>query len=329
MLNRLGYRKLLVGLAITLASASTGLLLSRTSLLKTMEWKIYDMEFRILTHPSRASRDIVMIKIVFIGTTAAGLHDLFPTPFGAQGKMPSMQIHATVVDNILSHSFLRPASLTATILLLVFSTLLVSMLGVHLNFWWALLVTGGIACVDAGAAGWSFQQGIWLTLVPTGLGLVIAQFTSVAYKYFVEDRAKRQIKALFSRYVAPAVVKELVEDPSKAHLGGQRREMTVLFSDIRGFTTLTEAGKPEDVILQLNQYFSRMVGLLFEHHGTLDKFVGDMIMALFNAPVADPDHAVQMALSMLRELRALNENWRREGKPSFDIMTAKCLILGC
>ena len=98
--------------------------------------------------------------------------------------------------------------------------------------------------------------------------------------------------------------------------------MTVLFSDIRGFTTLSEAGQPEAIIDQLNEYFSHMVELLFQHKGTLDKFVGDMIMALFNAPLDDPDHAdhaVQMGLAMLRELQELNRKWESEGRPHFDI----------
>jgi len=261
-------------------------------------------------------------KIIFIGTTAAGLHDLFQTPFGSEGKMPGMQIHASVVDNILSRSFLRPARPVWSVALLVVSTLFVGLLGVYLGFWWALLACLIVGFSGAGAAALSFRNGIWLPCVPTVAGLIIAQFSSVAYKYFVEDRAKRQVKALFSRYVSPAVVRELIEDPSKARLGGHRREMTVLFSDIRGFTTFSEAGKPEDVIKQLNEYFSRMVELLFQHQGTLDKFVGDMIMGLFNAPVLDPehaDHAVQMALAMLRELRVLNERWRSEGRPTFDI----------
>jgi adenylate cyclase len=261
-------------------------------------------------------------KIIFIGTTAAGLHDLFQTPFGSEGKMPGMQIHASVVDSILSRSFLRPARTTWIIALLVISTLLVGLLGVYLGFWWALLAALAVGIADAGVAALSFRNGVWLACVPTVAGLIIAQFSSVAYKYFVEDKAKRQVKALFSRYVSPAVVKELIDDPSKARLGGHRREMSVLFSDIRGFTTLSEAGRPEDVIRQLNEYFSRMVELLFQHHGTLDKFVGDMIMGLFNAPVLDPDHAdhaVQMALAMLRELKVLNERWRGEGRPSFDI----------
>jgi adenylate cyclase len=238
--------------------------------------------------------------------------------------MAGMQIHATVVDNILSRSFLKlnPAGDLESGMLLIASTFLVAVLGVHLGFWWALVAAVSVAMGDVIAVALLFKAGIWISSMPAGLGLLIGEFGSVSYKYFIEDRSKREIKSLFSRYVAPAVVKELIDDPSKARLGGQRRVMTVLFSDIRGFTTLSEAGRPEDVIRQLNEYLSRMVELLFAHHGTLDKFVGDMIMGLFNAPVEDPehaDHAVQMALAMIRELEVLNRKWTLEGKPTFDI----------
>jgi len=261
-------------------------------------------------------------KIVFIATSAPGLSDVFQTPFGDEGRMPGMQVHATVVDDILSRSFLRPAPRSWSVILLLISTLLVGILGVYVGFWWALGAAIAIGFADAGVAAFSFVHGFWLPCVPTVTGLLLAQFVSVAYKYFVEDRAKRQVKSLFSRYVSPAVVKELIEDPSRARLGGQRREMSVLFSDIRGFTTFSEAREPEEVIHQLNEYFTRMVELLFQHHGTLDKFVGDMIMGLFNAPILDPDHAdhaVQMGLAMLEELKVLNARWAQEGRPSLDI----------
>ena len=261
-------------------------------------------------------------KIVFVGTTAAGLHDLFQTPFAEQGKMPGMQIHASLVDSILSDSFLRQAPGAWPLALLAVSSILSGLIGVYAGFWWTLATTAAMGAAVALVSHWLFRAGVWLPCLPTATGLVGAQFASVAYKYFVEDKAKRQVKALFSRYVAPAVVKELVEDPSRARLGGQRRLMTVLFSDIRGFTTLTEAGQPEQIIRQLNEYFTRMVELLFAHQGTLDKFVGDMIMGLFNAPVRDPDHAdhaVRMAQAMLAELKVLNARWKQEGRPEFDI----------
>jgi adenylate cyclase len=114
----------------------------------------------------------------------------------------------------------------------------------------------------------------------------------------------------------------LMADPSRARLGGERREMTVLFADIRGFTTFTEKGLAEDIVAQLNEYFSGMVAVLLEHRGTIDKFVGDMVMALFGAPLADPDHAdhaVQGALAMLRALADLNREWAAAGRPTLDI----------
>ncbi len=113
-----------------------------------------------------------------------------------------------------------------------------------------------------------------------------------------------------------------MSDPTLAELGGKRREMTVLFSDIRGFTAHSEKGQAEDVVAMLNEYFSRMVEIVFKHHGTLDKFVGDMVMALFGAPLDDDahaDHAVETAIEMVTGLKALNATWAAEGKPPLDI----------
>jgi adenylate cyclase len=123
------------------------------------------------------------------------------------------------------------------------------------------------------------------------------------------------MKRLFGQYVSKDVYEQLVARPELARLGGQRREMTVLFSDIRGFTTVTERAQPEATVAMLNEYFTRMVDIVFRHHGTLDKFVGDMVMALFGAPLDDPqhaEHAVEAALDMIVELRALNERWKAD-----------------
>lgn len=261
-------------------------------------------------------------KIVFVGTTASGLHDIFQTPYGDEGAMPGMQIHASVLDAILSNSFLRKASGSTSFALQSTTALALGLLGACLAMWWTIPAAVAVLGIDIVWAAVSFQHGVWLPLVPAGLTVFIAEFSTVAYKYLIEDRAKRQIRALFARFVAPPVVAELEKDPSKAQLGGHRREMTVLFSDIRGFTTLSEAHEPEAIIDQLNEYFTHMVELLHRHKGQLDKFVGDMIMGLFNAVKDDADHAdhaVQMGLAMLRELENLNRKWESEGKPRFDI----------
>jgi len=127
---------------------------------------------------------------------------------------------------------------------------------------------------------------------------------------------------LFSRFVSRDVFHRLLEDPRRAALGGERRDMTVLFCDIRGFTTLSEVSPPEAIVATLNEYFTRMVSIVLAQGGTVDKFVGDLIMALFGAPLDDADHAdhaVQTALAMSRELDALNGTRRANGQTPFDI----------
>jgi adenylate cyclase len=154
------------------------------------------------------------------------------------------------------------------------------------------------------------------------LALILAYVGDLAWKYVVEGREKRKVKKLFSRYVSKDVYAQLVAHPELAALGGARRHMTVLFSDIRGFTTMSEKGTPEDVVAQLNHLFTRMVGVVFDHRGTVDKFVGDMIMALFSAPLDDADHAdhaVQTSLAMIRTLHELNREWEAQGKPTLDV----------
>jgi len=260
-------------------------------------------------------------KIVVVGTTAAGLHDLFTVPF-AEGSMPGMQVHANVIDNLLSRRHLRPARTAWNLAALLGCALAVGLAGVSIAVWPAL----GIAALAVLAVGWTswllFGQGVWMDLAQPVLAAAIAAFGGTAYQYVVEGREKRQVKRTFSRFVSKDVYAQLVADPEAARVGGARRDMSVLFADIRGFTTFTERGEPEEVVAQLNAYFSRMVEVVFAHQGTVDKFVGDMVMALFGAPLADPDHAdhaVRAALGMLDALGDQNARWAGEGRPALEI----------
>ncbi len=260
-------------------------------------------------------------KIVFIGATAPALFDVFQTPF-ERGRMPGIQVHANTADNILSGRFMRPAGDAMRLMVTAIAALAAAILFAALPLRWALL---GTALLVAGYAVISlrlFSSGVWIAVAQPAVALILAAFGGVGYQYLVEGREKRKVKGLFGRYVSRDVFQQLLSDPALAELGGRRREMTVLFSDIRGFTAHSEKGEAEDIVATLNEYFSRMVDIVFKHQGTLDKFVGDMVMALFGAPLNDPshaDHAVEAALEMVAELRALNAGWTAEGKPPLDI----------
>jgi adenylate cyclase len=259
-------------------------------------------------------------KIVVVGTTAPALHDVFSVPM--VGKMAGAQIHAAAIDDVLSRRVLRPARWGSAALVTMATSLALGIAGVFLGPWVAILlaIVGGTAVVGGLTA--AFGHGLWFPLVEPLSGLGLATLTSVTYQYVVEGRQKRQVKQMFSRYVSRDVCEQLIADPTRARLGGTRREMSVLFSDIRGFTSVSERGEPEEIVGQLNEYFSRMVPIVFANKGTLDKFVGDMIMALFGAPLADEahaDHAVETALRMVEELHRLNADWAAAGRPMLDI----------
>jgi adenylate cyclase len=260
-------------------------------------------------------------KYVFIGTTAAGLKDTYPSPFGGPA-MPGVQLHVATVDDVISARPMRRASVTTDLAVAGAASLAAGFAAVALPVGWAVALVMVLGALLVWAATAAIGAGVWVGLVPPILGLALATFGGTAWQYFVEGRQKRLIKQLFGRYVSPDVFAHLVKDPSLARLGGHRQEMSVLFSDIRGFTAASEKATPEEVVAQLNEYFTAMVAVLFRHHGTLDKFVGDMVMGLFGAPVADDrhaDHAVAAALEMIEELNRLNAEWTARGRPTMDI----------
>jgi len=231
-------------------------------------------------------------------------------------------MHASVADSVLANRFIRPASAPSRVASLFIIAIAIGLLAAFLPFTGAaaasLVLLGGWTWFTVGA----FEDGSWLNLVQPISGGTLALFFGTAYQYFIEGREKRKVAKLFGRYVSRDVYAQLMSNPDLAELGGKRREMTVLFSDIRGFTSVTERGDPEELVAQLNEYFSRMVAVVFRHHGTVDKFVGDMVMALFGAPLDDAahaEHAVAAAVDMVRELGGLNRAWAAKGMAQLDI----------
>ena len=260
-------------------------------------------------------------RIVIVGVNADGLHEVFTTPF-PEGEINGPEVHANMADALLANRTIVKSPVWVTVALTVLAAAIVGVAGWYLNAWW----TGAVALAAAAILLWQsviwFARGLWIPVTVPALAILFAFVGDLAWKYVVEGREKRKVKKLFSRYVSKDVFDQLVANPSLAALGGARRHMTVLFSDIRGFTTMSEKGSPEDVVSQLNELFTRMVGVVFEHRGTVDKFVGDMVMALYSAPLDDAehaDHAVQTALAMIKALNEMNLAWERDGKPTLGI----------
>lgn len=286
---------------------------------------LFASEEEILTgRTPRIDPAVFKDKIVFVGITASGLLDVFRTPIASDenGLMPGIQLHASMADSILASRFIKPASARSRVASVIVTAVAIGLLAAFLPFSAAagasLAIIGGWTVLAIAA----FKSGLWLNLVqPSAVGAV-ALFFGTAYRYFVEDMEKRKVAKLFGRYVSRDVYAQLMAHPDLAELGGKRREMTVLFSDIRGFTSVTERGDPEELVSQLNEYFSRMVAIVFRNKGTVDKFVGDMVMALFSAPLDDADHAenaVRTAIDMVRELGELNRAWAARGMTQLDI----------
>ena len=257
-------------------------------------------------------------RVVFIGASETGIADLRATPLAS--VVPGVEVHATVADNLLNGRFIHDSalhlalSLAALLLLGPFVGLLVSIFRrTLLGFGLAALLT--VSWLGVVWIAFVRFQGHLQTVYPFLAASLAYVGASVYQAAFVEAKARR-IKKTFQQFVSAAVVEEMLQDPDRVKLGGERREMTVLFSDVRGFTSLSERMDPEQVARFLNEFLTPMTRIVLDAGGTLDKYMGDALMAFFGAPTQQPNHArraCRAALRMSAELDRLNDIWRREG----------------
>jgi adenylate cyclase len=255
-------------------------------------------------------------KIVLVGATAIGIYDLRVTPF--DHLFPGIEIHANVIDNIISQDFLVHPNWTAILdgFAIVVIGLLLGFVLQRLSAIWGLIVALFLMAAWVVTNYVMFTRGIWINLVYPVLTAVVVYTGITVFRYMTEEREKKKIKGAFSYYVNPSVVSEMLKNPDMLKLGGEKRIMTVLFSDIRGFTTISEGLDPEVLVHILNQYLTAMTDIVFKYNGLLDKYIGDAIMAVWGAPLSQPDHArlaCVTALEMMAELAELRERWKREG----------------
>jgi adenylate cyclase len=261
-------------------------------------------------------------KAVFVGTTALGTYDQKTTSFSA--NYPGVEKNATVAENIITQQFLEQSVYDKPIDLLLIMGFGFG-LGLYLPKMRALpgaaLAASALFGYAAVAQYLFAHQGLLLAVVYP-LFTILAVFVAVTVlRFMTEEKQAKEVRAMFSSYVSPRIVEELIKDPAKARLGGQRKELTMLFSDVKGFTTFCEQHAPEQVVPLLNEYLTAMTEVVFHWNGTLDKFVGDAIVAFWGAPVDQPNHvelALKCALHMRRRLGELQEGWKARGLPPLD-----------
>jgi adenylate cyclase len=273
----------------------------------------------------RVPADAIRDRIVLVGRTELGLVDIVATPF--HPVVPGVEVQAAAVETLLNGRFIRRNNLT-----ILADILLVLIIGIGLGGLFHRL-PGAVHRAEAflGAAalllGWqviSFGKlGLQFTALYPAICLALTYLGVSLYEAFGVERRSRETRRAFETYVAPAVVERIVRSPDRLVLGGERRDITVLFSDIAGFTSLSEALSPEEVVHLLNAYLTPMTDLVFHHGGTLDKYIGDAIMAIYGAPIDLPDHAdraCRTALSMMDALARLkDEKWISRGWPDIKI----------
>ena len=259
-------------------------------------------------------------KIVLVGATAVGIYDLRVTPYTA--AMAGVEKHASIIGSILQNRLLKTVPFSANLVFLLLTGFLFTLLLIRLKATGAAIFTGVSIILVMGFGYYLFvQKGLWLQIAYPSNNILLIFITLTAYNYAIEEKYAKKIRAMFSNYATERVVNELIKNPGLSKLGGERREVTVLFSDIRGFTTFSERHTPEEVVAMLNEYLAEMTDIIFRWDGTLDKFVGDEIVAFWGAPLPQEDHAelaVKCALHMAKRLRKLQLKWESEGKVPLD-----------
>jgi adenylate cyclase len=262
-------------------------------------------------------------KIVLVGTTAPGLKDLRSTPVGVD--YPGVEIHANLIAGMLDGNIKQkpPYVLAVEVVLLFFTGFALTLLMPLLNPIRATIFTVIVLLLVLTTNIMVWHYGNLVLPLASVLLLILALFAlNMSYGYFTESRIKRQFTDLFGQYVPPELVDEMSKDPRRYNMEGKEENLTVLFSDVRGFTSISESLSAKELTAYINEYLTVMSMVIRNNRGTLDKYVGDAIMAFWGAPVADPAHhlnGVITGLQMQQQAMTLNEDFKKHGWPEFKI----------
>jgi len=269
-------------------------------------------------------------KIVLVGGTALGIGDLRVTPYQSSDYM-GVEIHANVVDNLLHSGEKGRSFLSRGFNEEMIDVFFILLFGLALGYWFGrtrpMLATASVLAalaVFAFIVQFAFSRlGMWLSFVIPA-GTLLANYASItSFRMIFEEREKRKVRRNFATYVSPGVIGLIEKDPRKYFRpGGETKELTVMFTDIRSFTTISEGMTADELVLLLNEYLGEMTEILFYHWGTLDKYIGDAIMAFWGSPFPQQDHATRAclcALHMMARLDELNLKWELEGRKQLAI----------
>ena len=258
-------------------------------------------------------------RIVLIGATEVGIFDLRTTPVGV--AYPGVEVHATLLDNLITDSYFQLSfandfftALLILVLGLVLGIALPNLKNIYGTVLTVVLLLGYLLLHR-----WMVMEMLtWTSAIYVMLVIILTWAAVTLYRFLVTDKDKRFISGAFKQYLSPEVINQLMDNPDFLKLGGERRVMTAFFSDIQGFSTISEAMEPEELVSLLNVYLTEMSDIVMQYGGTVDKYEGDAIIAFVGAPVAYEDHAVRaclMSLDMQARLAVLREQWLSEGKP--------------
>ncbi|WP_216175720.1 CHASE2 domain-containing protein [Polynucleobacter alcilacus] len=261
-------------------------------------------------------------KIILIGTTAPGLLDLRATPVG--NAYPGVEIHANMITGILDGTikhaplWASAANLALIVVLGLVMALVLPFLSPLLGTVFSLITIALVLSLNL----YSYQQGIVLPLASLLATLLSVYLFNIAYGYFVESKNKRLITGLFGQYVPPELVDEMAQNPANFNMEGESRELTILFSDVRGFTTISESLDAKTLSEFINAFLTPFTQVIYDHRGTIDKYMGDCIMAFWGAPIKDENHArhgLQSAFEMLKAMELLNAQFIQKGWPPIKV----------
>ena len=262
-------------------------------------------------------------KIVFIGATAPDLHDDYLVPTSHKQRMPGVEIHAHATQTILTKQFLRHQTFLSLAIIILIISLISGLLYQFVRIRYSAIILAVLLIAYVIAAVFIFKRGIILNIVYPTLTIMATSLTTISYVAGSETKHKKYILGIFGRYVSKDVVEHLLKSEKAIELGGVEREVTSMFADIRGFTAMSEKMTPHEVITFLNHYFGDMTDLIFAHDGTLDKYVGDALFALWGSPLPEKDHAykaVKCALAIQEKLKTQH----KEGIPPINLGIGIC-----